>query len=294
MPELPEVETIVRDLKKEVLDRKIEDVWSDTQKIIKKPENFNLFKKEIIGKEIKDIKRRAKNILFILSDEKTLLLHQKLTGHLLLGNWKFLDGAWIPEEKESLLNDPMNRFIRVIFYLDDGRMLALSDLRKFAKIELWSNSEFDKSGKMEEFGPEPLEKEFTFEKFKEVLEGKKGRIKQVLMNQKIIAGVGNIYSDEALWKAEIHPLTRIPDLNDNELKRIYNSLIDVLKTGLRLKGDSISDYRRPSGEKGKFDPLREAYRREGKECSRCGSLIDRLKIGGRSSYFCPKCQKLKY
>lgn len=291
MPELPEVETIVRDLKKEVLGRKIEGVWSDTEKIIKKPENFSLFKKEIKGKEIKDVKRRAKNILFELSKNKTLLLHQKLTGHLLLGNWEFLDGEWIPEKKGSFLDDPMNKFIHVIFYLDDGRMLALSDLRKFAKIELWSNSELNKSGKMEEFGPEPLEKSFTFEKFKEVLRGKKGRIKQVLMDQKVIAGVGNIYSDEALWKAKIHPLERIPDLDDDELRRIYKSLINVLEVGVKLKGDSVSDYRRISGEKGKFDPLREVYRREGKECSRCGSLISRLKIGSRSSYFCPKCQK---
>lgn len=293
MPELPEVETIVRDLRKEVLGRKIEDVWSDTKKSVKKPEDFKSFKKEIKGKEIKEVKRRAKNILFKLSGEKTLLIHQKLTGHLLLGKWKFSNNQWVPLKKGGYLDDPMNKYIRFVFFLDDGRMLSLSDLRKFAKIELWQDKELKESGKMEEFGPEPLDKSFNFEKFKEALKKKKGKIKQVLMDQTVIAGVGNIYSDEALWKAKVHPLKKVPDLSEKELKRIYTSLIEVLKLAVKLKGESISDYRRPSGEKGKFDPMRKVYRRKGKECFRCGSKIKRIKIGNRSSHFCPNCQKLQ-
>jgi formamidopyrimidine-DNA glycosylase len=291
MPELPEVETIVRDLKKEILGRKIEDVWSDAKKLIKKPEDFEVFKKEIKGKEIKDIKRRAKYIVFILNGEKTLLVHQKLTGHFLLNKWKLLNDTWVPEKKGSFMDDPMNKFIHIIFFLDDKRMLALSDLRKFARIELWSNKELKESGKMEEFGPEPLEKDFNFGDFKEALRKKKGRVKQVLMDQTVIAGVGNIYSDEALWESGVHPSRRIPDISDKELEKLYKALIDVLKLSIKLKGESISDYRRISGEKGKFDPMRKVYRREGKECFKCGSKIKRIKIGGRSSYFCPKCQK---
>jgi formamidopyrimidine-DNA glycosylase len=185
----------------------------------------------------------------------------------------------------------MNKFIHIIFFLDDKRMLALSDLRKFARIELWSNKELKESGKMEEFGPEPLEKDFNFGDFKEALRKKKGRVKQVLMDQTVIAGVGNIYSDEALWESGVHPSRRIPDISDKELEKLYKALIDVLKLSIKLKGESISDYRRISGEKGKFDPMRKVYRREGKECFKCGSKIKRIKIGGRSSYFCPKCQK---
>jgi formamidopyrimidine-DNA glycosylase len=197
----------------------------------------------------------------------------------------------VPEKKGSFMDDPMNKFIHIIFFLDDKRMLALSDLRKFARIELWSNKELKESGKMEEFGPEPLEKDFNFGDFKEALRKKKGRVKQVLMDQTVIAGVGNIYSDEALWESGVHPSRRIPDISDKELEKLYKALIDVLKLSIKLKGESISDYRRISGEKGKFDPMRKVYRREGKECFKCGSKIKRIKIGGRSSYFCPKCQK---
>jgi formamidopyrimidine-DNA glycosylase len=293
MPELPEVETIVRDLRKEVLGRKIEGIWSDTKKIVKKPESFNTFEKKIKGKEIENIERRGKNILFILSEKKTLLLHQKLTGHLLLGKWKKSGNQWVPEKKGTFLDDPMNKFIHLIFFLDDGRMLSLSDLRKFAKVELWDNDDFLNSGKMEELGPEPLEKNFNFEKFKEALKGKKGKIKQVLMDQTVIAGIGNIYSDEALWMAKVHPLKKVPDLKEKEMERIYDSLVKVLNLAVKLKGESISDYRRISGEKGNFDPMRKVYRREGKKCFRCGSIIKRIKIGSRSSCFCPKCQKLE-
>lgn len=301
MPELPEVETTVRDLNKKVLERTFVDVWTDFRKMVrlrqgcgrpvKKSGNFKQFKKEIKGKKIERVWRRGKNILFGLSDNKTLLIHQKLTGHLLFGKWQFKKEEWKSKIPGPLSEDPMNRFLHLIFWFDDGTMLALSDLRKFAKVELWDSDEFKKSEEIKRLGPEPLEKDFTFQKFKKALENKKGKIKQILMNQEVIAGIGNIYSDEILWKAKIHPFKNASKLLNTELKRIYVSLQKILKKAIEVKGESISDFRRLTGEKGDFDPLRKVYRREKKPCPRCGTKIKRLKLGGRSAHFCSKCQK---
>jgi len=289
MPELPEVETIVRDLNKYILGRKIEDVWSDFKNIIKKPKDFEIFKKVLNRRKIEKIKRKGKNILFELSGGKTLLIHQKLTGHLLLGKWKMEDGNWEPLSKGPL-EEPVNRFIHLMFWLDSKLMLALSDLRKFAKVELWDTKELENSEELKSLGPEPLEKSFTFKRFKEVLP-EKGKIKQVLMDQTVIAGIGNIYSDEILWTAKIHPFKDVSKLSDGDLKKIYQAMRQILSVAIKLGGESISDFRRISGEKGYFDKERKVYRREGEKCSRCGTIIKRLKKGGRSAHFCPNCQK---
>jgi len=291
MPELPEVETIVRDLQKKVLGRAFIDVWTDFKKIIKSPKDFEEFKKEIKGKTIKKVKRRAKNILFELSNNKTLLIHQKLTGHLLLGKWQQKEGKWEATIPGPLKEDPMNKFLHLIFWLDNNQMLALSDLRKFAKVELLDKDTLEKE--LSSFGPEPLDKDFTFEKFKEVLDKKrKGKIKQVLMDQEVITGIGNIYSDEILWKAKIHPFKETKQLSDEEIKRIYNAMREILPKAIELGGESISNFRRISGERGYFDKERKIYRREGEKCSRCGTIIKRVKLASRSAHFCPGCQKL--
>jgi formamidopyrimidine-DNA glycosylase len=291
VPELPEVETIVRDLNKEVLSRTFFDVWTDFKKMIKKPKSFEEFKKEIKGKKILNIRRRGKNIIFELSDNRSLLIHQKLTGHLLFGKWQFLNGDWQSLIPGPLSEDPMNKFLHLIFWLDDKRQLALSDLRKFAKVELIKKEELEKE--LKSLGPEPLEKDFDFKKFKEqILKKKRGKIKQVLMDQEVIAGIGNIYSDEILWQAKVHPFKDIKRLSDEEIKEIYLAMREILKKAIAARGESISDFRRISGEKGGFDPLRKVYRREGEKCSRCGSIIKRIKLGGRSAHFCPNCQKL--
>jgi len=291
MPELPEVETIVRDLNKEVLARAFFDVWTDFKKIIKKPKSFEEFKKEIKGKKILNIRRRGKNILLDLSQNKVLLIHQKLTGHLLLGQWQFKEGKWLPPP--GPLSEKINTHIHLLFIFDNRQMLALSDLRKFAKVELWETKELEESDQMKSLGSEPLERDFTFEKFKERLKRrKKGKIKQVLMDQSVIAGIGNIYSDETLFEAKVHPFKEVSELSQVELKRIYDSMKKILKKAIEVKGESISDFRRISGEKGGFDPLRKVYRRQGEKCPRCGAIIKRIKIGGRSAHFCPTCQTL--
>jgi len=293
VPELPEVETTVRDLNRanpKIVGSSFFNVWIETKKMIKKPKSEEKFKKDLLGKKIIKIWRRGKNILFDLEDGKTLLIHQKLTGHLLYGKWEKKGKEWIPLLPGPISQDPQNKFLRCIFFLDNGWQIALSDLRKFAKIELLDKNELEKE--LSELGLEPLEKSFTFEKFKEVLKRrKKGKIKQVLMDQKIIAGIGNIYSSEILWQAKVHPLKDVKELKEEELKRIFETMKKILKEAIKVGGESISDYRRISGEKGKFDRLRKVYRREGERCERCGEKIKKIKIGGRSAYFCPNCQK---
>ncbi|MGE4555156.1 MAG: DNA-formamidopyrimidine glycosylase [Candidatus Paceibacterota bacterium] len=295
MPELPEVETIVRDLNQFqpfLIGAVFFDVWTDFPKIVKKPKDFEKFRKEIKEKKIEKIWRRGKNIIFDLSEDKSLLVHQKLTGHLLLGKWEFKNGKWQSKISGPLADDPMNKFLHLVFFLNNDWMLALSDLRKFAKIELWKREELFNSKEFTSLGPEPLEKDFTFEKFKKIFKKKKGKIKQALMDQTVIAGIGNIYSDEILWEAKVHPLKQVQQLNEEELKTIYQAMKRILKKAIELKGESFSDYRRPSGEKGEFDKARKVYRREREKCYRCGSIIKKIKIGGRSAHFCPACQKL--
>jgi formamidopyrimidine-DNA glycosylase len=272
MPELPEVETTVRGLQK-VLNRTFVDFWTDSKKLIKKP-SLERFKKELKNKKIKKVWRRGKNIIFNLSDNYSLLVHQKLTGHLLYGNWK---------------KDKVNTYIHIKFLLDNGKVLALSDLRKFAKIELLKTNSLLKE--LTSLGPEPLEKEFTFKKFKQIVKNRKIKIKQILMDQKLIAGIGNIYSDEILWRAKIHPLRQGAKLQEKELREIYKYIRPVLKQAIKLKGTSISDYRNIKGEEGQFRKLIKVYQKKGQECPRCKTEIKREKIGSRSTHFCPQCQK---
>lgn len=291
MPELPEVETTVRGLEKKVLNRAFIDVWSDWKKIVKRPADFELFKKELKNKKIKRIWRRAKNVIFDLTDNYSLLVHQKMTGHLLYGTWNVEHETWVPTERGPL-DEKINLFIHIIFFLDDGEMIALSDVRKFAKVELWKTKDLLSSEGFKDLGPEPLEKSFTFEKFKECLKNKKGKVKQVIMDQDVISGVGNIYASEALWWAKIHPQKDISKLSKRELELLYQAIRKVLLLGVKLGGESFSDYRNVEGKKGEFDTERKAYKREGQKCFRCKKVIERLKFAGRSAFFCPKCQKL--
>jgi len=293
MPELPEVESTVQGLRRTIISKIIQDVWTDTKKLVKKPSSFKAFKKELIGKQIKKIRRRGKNILIDLSDSKTLLIHQKMTGHLLFGKWKLEKGKWISKVKGPLLNDPRNDYLRFIIFFQDEKQLALSDLRKFAKIELWDKLELESSKQFKKLGPEPLEKGFTFKKFKKALNKKKrGKIKQVLMDQNIIVGIGNIYSDEILWQAKIHPFQDVSKIKEQELKRIYTATKNILKKAVKLKGTSISDFRLVDGSKGYYESKRKAYQKTGQKCSRCKTTIKREKMANRSVHFCSKCQKI--
>lgn len=295
MPELPEVQTIVNDLRRKIIGRFILDIWLDEPKLIKLPKAED-FKKQIKGLKIKDIKRRGKNILIYLdkdgnSSEKILLIHQKLTGHLLIGKWEIQNN--MPKSIiKGALQEPVNGFIHLIFYLDNGEQLALSDLRKFAKVVFGRRDEIENLSDFKKIGIDPFDKNFTFERFKELVWFKRQKIKQVLMDQEIIAGIGNIYSDEILWLAKIHPLKPSNKLKERELKGIYLAIKKILAEAIRLRGTSTSDYRDPAGKRGKYGEIRRVYQRTLLPCFRCKTLIKRIKIGDRSAHFCPNCQKL--
>jgi formamidopyrimidine-DNA glycosylase len=291
MPELPEVETTIQDLKREIINLKINDVWTDAEKIIKKPPFFRRFKKGIRDRKITGIQRRGKNILIGLSGNKVLLIHLKMTGHLLVGRWEREAGKWRPASSGSSMKDSQNRFLHLIFFFNNNKQMALSDLRKFAKVELWDRGKLEMSGFFKKLGREPLEKTFTLGEFKKALNKRRsGIIKQVLMDQGIVVGIGNIYANEILWEAEINPFKDIRKLRGKELERIYKALKKVLRKGIKLGGASYSDFRRLKGQKGGFQSWGRVYNRENEDCCRCQAMIKREKAGGRSVYFCPSCQ----
>lgn len=307
MPELPEVQTIVDGLNRKIRDRKLTDLWTDWPKYFQLPKSETDFRKHVIGKKILGVERRAKNVLIYLSRRYLLLIHQKISGHLLVGKWKKAIGGqasngelpekwagqkWIPAApKTSPLWDPMNRFIRLIFFLDNGEALALSDLRRFAKVLCGPKEAIFNLPDFKNLGPEPLDPKFTFRNFRKLFLKKAGCIKQVLMDQQFIAGIGNIYSDEILWVSKTHPLRRAEKLGEKDLKKIYSAMRFVLKKALRLRGSSVDDYRDVEGGRGRYDLVRYVYQREGEPCRRCGAKIKCIKIGGRSAHFCPRCQR---
>ncbi|MEK7464365.1 MAG: bifunctional DNA-formamidopyrimidine glycosylase/DNA-(apurinic or apyrimidinic site) lyase [Patescibacteria group bacterium] len=301
MPELPEVETISKGLDKKLKNKKITRIWTDWPKYFKLHKNEKDFSRQIIGKKILKVSRRGKNILFYLSEKHILLIHLKMTGHLLIGEWKqnrseklgekWQGQKWVPTKDGGPLTDPFNRFIRLIFFLDNGKMLALSDVRRFAKVLCGVEEKILNLPDIKNLGPEPLDKRFTYKKFGELFKNKKGVIKSVLMDQGFISGIGNIYSDEILWLSKIHPSRRVEGLKEKELIAIYKYIKQNLKKAIRLRGTSFSDYRDSEGRRGKYSLFRRVYQREGEPCSRCGIEIKRIKIGARSAHFCPICQK---
>lgn len=298
MPELPEVQTTVDGINKYVKGKTITSVWTNYggkihvgKENIKDPSFFKNFVKKITGKKILNATRRAKNILIHLADNHTILVHMKMTGHMMHGKYVF-NKEWLPTENGPL-KDPFNKFIRLAFTLSDGKHLVLSDMRKFAKVTLIETDKLDQSDHLKNIGPEPLESGFTFKLFKErLLKRKTGRIKNVLMDPTIIAGVGNIYSDEALWLAGIHPETSVCNINDEKLKQLFSAVKRVLRKGIDFGGDSMSDYRNILGERGDFQNQHNAYRKTGKRCGKnnCKGIVQRKIVGGRSAHFCSEHQ----
>ncbi|MEI8174375.1 MAG: DNA-formamidopyrimidine glycosylase [bacterium] len=282
MPELPEVETTTQGLRKTILRLTVKDVWTSYDSpyfhgsdSIKDPTYFKYFKKTIKNQKIKSVNRRAKNILINLSNKYTILVHMKMTGHLMYGDYN--------------KKDPYNRHIRLIFYLSNGKTLELCDTRKFAKVTLLPTETMHETIHLKNIGPEPLEKEFTFNIFKKQINKKpNGKIKTILMDQNIIAGIGNIYSDEILWESSVHPERKVSTLKEKEMKIMFKTLKEILKKGINFGGDSMSDYRDINGERGKFQIYHEAYRRAGEKCRKrnCKGIIKRKIVNGRSAHFC--------
>jgi formamidopyrimidine-DNA glycosylase len=285
MPELPEVETTTRGLRKTILGLTIKDVWTDLSTkdkrqigAIANPKFFTVFKKEILNKKILSVERRAKNILINISGNKTILVHMKMTGYLFYGK------------------DPKIKYAHTVFTLSNKYYLVFSDLRKFGKITLLDTETVHDTKHLKDIGPEPLEKDFGLGKLKERLHKKpNGKIKTVLMDQNIIAGIGNIYSDEILWRAGIHPERKVSKIKEPEFKLIFKAIKETLTKGIDFGGDSMSDYRNINGLPGKFQLHHEAYRRTGEKCRKknCKGIIQRKKINGRSAHFCSVHQKYK-
>jgi formamidopyrimidine-DNA glycosylase len=299
MPELPEVETTTKGLRKTITGLIIKGVWTDLSTKDKRkrgtvadPKYFHIFKKDILGKKVLSVERRAKNILINISGGKTILIHLKMTGHLLYGKYKFTS-IWIPAEKGPL-NDPYNRFIHFVISFNNKKMLVFSDARKFGKITLLDTNTAHDTKHLNNIGPEPLEKKFTLEKLKERLDTKpSGKVKTVLMDQSVIAGIGNIYSDEILWRAGVHPERKVSDLREGEIKLMFKAIKETLTKGIDFGGDSMSDYRNIYGLPGKFQLHHEAYKRAGERCRKvgCPGIIKRKVINGRSAHFCSVHQK---
>lgn len=293
MPELPEVETIVRDLQKKVVGLKVTDAWSDWPRTIK-THKLGDFVDEIKGRKITKVHRRAKYIMIDLLGGKTCIIHQKISGHLLYGKWKFEGNAKTPIAAIDgpIKSDPWNRFIRFIIYLNNGYMLGLSDSRRFGKVFLGDTDKIEHINEIGKLGPEPLDKSFTVKKFIELMRRRKGIVKKVLMDPFVIVGIGNIYSDEVLWYAGVHPLRRVESLTETELKAIYKYIGFVLKKAIEAKGSSNQDFRTLEGKFGTYQNMEKAYQLTGQACKKKdGGIIKRIKVNNRSAHFCPVHQK---
>ncbi len=284
MPELPEVETTVRGLNKTVRGRKIVGVstvyksaYHKDKDNIKDPKFFKIFKSKIVGQKILKAERRAKNILMHLSNGTTILTHMKMTGFY-------------------FYNPPKDaKFIRLDFELDNGKHLAFSDMRKFAKVTLIETARLPHSPHLSHLGPEPLDKKFEIKKFESrIMMRPNSPIKTVLMDQTLIAGIGNIYSDEILWRASIHPSSKPLAIPRKNTTLAFKAMKEVLKKGIDFGGDSMSDYKNINGESGKFQEHHQAYRRTGEKCMKrgCSGVMQRLVVGTRSAHFCNTHQKL--
>ncbi len=266
MPELPEVETLKRELEKVVLGKKVIGVTINNPKVIKELQP-KVFKSEIEDKIIKKILRKGKLLILELSSEKSLTIHLKLTGQLIYPG----DG------KQS----------RVSFKLSDGKFLDFRDQRLLGELRLikdWHNLKFIK-----DLGPEPFD--LTREEFREMLAKKKTKIKPLLMDQNFISGIGNLYIAESLFRAKIHPERIACSLSDKEKELLFKEIKNTLLEAIEHKGSSVDQYVQLSGEPGGYIRYLKVYDREGKPCLVCKSLIKRIELGGRGTYFCPKCQK---
>ncbi|MBI4743385.1 MAG: DNA-formamidopyrimidine glycosylase [Actinobacteria bacterium] len=274
MPELPEVETIKSGLVQTVKDKKIIKVEIRLSKIIKGT-SVESFIDRVTGATIKNIERRAKNLIITLSNNFGMVIHLKLTGQLIYS-------------KPNTLKD---KHTHVIFIFEDKSELHYNDLRRFGYIMLVETDQLGQVKELADLGPEPLNENFTLNYFKDLLKKKKrGKIKPILMDQKFIAGIGNLYADEILFYAKIHPLRDVSTLSENEISRIYDGIKEILPAAIKHRGSSVDNYVDVDGKKGGYVPFIKVYGREGKPCPKCKTPIERIKIGQRSAHFCPKCQ----
>ncbi|HEX6128432.1 MAG TPA: bifunctional DNA-formamidopyrimidine glycosylase/DNA-(apurinic or apyrimidinic site) lyase [Candidatus Limnocylindria bacterium] len=299
MPELPEVETVARDLQRWVAGARIADAEVRWDRTISHPQPPEAFVAQVRGAEIRGVGRRAKSVLINLADGRVMTVALRMTGALIVA-------------PPGTPDDP---YARVVFRLEDGRELRYRDVRKFGRIGLWeggglrarrSSRPRSRMGRgprerrtpyrvgdvFGRHGPEPLARTFSSARFAARLRGRSARLKTLLLDQSFVAGVGNIYADEALWRARLHPLRAADTLTPQEVRRLHRAVRAVLRQGIANRGASFSDYVDAQGEEGGNAERLVVYRRTGEPCLRCGREIQRIVVGQRSTHFCPRCQRL--
>jgi formamidopyrimidine-DNA glycosylase len=287
MPELPEVETVVRQLEPEVEGHRIERLevlderWS-------RPVPPRELEAAVGGSTIERLGRRGKYILMGLDRERTLVMHLRMTGNLILREGEeMLD----PSEGRRLYESERSteeRHLRARFVLDDGRELWFTDPRRFGEAFLLEDDQLET--RFAKLGLEPFSPEFTPQALGEMAAGRKAPLKSFLLDQSGVAGVGNIYADEALFRAELHPLSPAGSMKPEHAEALRDAVVAALEAGIDAGGSSIDDYRDARGEKGGMQDEFLVHTREGEDCPRCGGTIARIVVGGRSTYFCPGCQ----
>lgn len=274
MPELPEVETQVRDLQI-LVGRKILDISSDTKKSFRP--NFPGFRRKISGKKILAIERRAKFIVFTLSQNLKMVIHFRMTGHFLIAK-NFT---------------PLEKFVRHFFKISGGTVLQFSDIRKFGTLVLCDEKSHLKVCGLAKLGVEPLAKNFTLPLLHKILENKKGKLKVVLLDQTVVAGIGNIYADEICFATQLHPESRVQNLSKKDFENLFREIKKQLRKGVRNRGTTIGEYVDTRGKGGKNQFSLMAYKRHGLSCKICGTKMKKIKVVQRTTSFCLRCQKLK-
>ncbi|USN96497.1 MAG: bifunctional DNA-formamidopyrimidine glycosylase/DNA-(apurinic or apyrimidinic site) lyase [Candidatus Nomurabacteria bacterium] len=290
MPELPEVETVRRGLLELIINRRVTAVECDTPKSF--PNADADVQKFLIGSKIIDVRRRAKVLLIDLSSEYTLVIHLKMTGQLVFRATHVSFGAGHPND--SLVGNLPDKSTRVTFTFADGSHLYFNDQRKFGWVRLIPTLEVPNIDFMRKVGPEPLEADFTAAQFTERFARRaKSSIKAALLDQTVVAGVGNIYADESLWGAKIHPLRLVGSLTKSEFVDLYRELRYVMNLSIEKGGSTDRNYVNAEGKKGSYIDFARAFRQEGKPCPRCGEIIIKMRVAGRGTHICPQCQVIK-
>lgn len=298
MPELPEVETIRLDLEKELLNKEIVSLKILSPNTLKNTQS--VFKKKLLGFNFSEISRRGKLLFFKISGghnflgHNFLLIHLKMTGQLIYleretkiaGGHSLKEGSFL----ESVGGDLPNKHTRVIFNFKDNSQLFFNDLRKFGYLKIVGQVELAKI-LAENYGPEPLEKKLNEEYLGQVFKNRLRPIKNLLLDQKIIAGLGNIYVDEALFLAGILPTRTAKSLKPLEVTRLVKAIKKIIILALKKRGTTFSDYLDSKGRKGNFSKFLKVYGRAGESCYSCGAKIEKIKLGGRGTHYCAKCQK---
>lgn len=318
MPELPEVETVVRGLDRLIVGKKFSAVEFDWLKSF--PNSDNDSEAFLISAMVTKVRRRAKVIMIDLSSLYTLVIHLKMTGQLVfvpktesralsiehrgsssesmfnaqdsmlsLAFERF--GAGHPSD--SLVGNLPDNSTRVTLTFDDGSHLFFNDQRKFGWMKLIPTNQVSELPFFQKVGPEPLLPEFTFETlYNRSMRRKNSNIKAVLLDQSVLAGIGNIYADESLWMAKIHPETKVVDIAETDFKNLHTAIIEVLTLSIEKGGSTNKNYVNAEGKKGSYMDFAKVFRRENQQCFRCGEIIIKTRVAGRGTHTCPKCQSV--